>query len=625
MARGLSIAELWGYMPGIGGFAWRGDGPPSGAGTTLAHLTKRLTAAAAVPRGEWIGDACAMTAVGVSGDDGVAAGGNVTLAVTGEIADLDRYWRDVSDEPKRPPAAEVLLKRYLQLGPAGVQQLNGMYAAAVWDGRTQALHLLTDRAAFRKFCYWDAGDAVYFSTRYGAFSSLPHFPKTLDSAGVYEFCRFSYMLGQRTFFEHAKLIAPGTMLTWRDGRLTSERYWDYTFHAEIHDVGDAAAALADAVRQAVASRADGKIYLQMTGGLDSRAIAGFLKETAPHKHAEALTIGVPESLELAYAARLAQDLGYKHTAFHLDAASHAKNAEEAVRRTEGLVLNHTGWRVMPDAWVAEKGFDTATNGFFANAARSGGLAHSMDQNLSRDESLRIAYLLLRDLRDEWPLDKVVRPEVFRDVAAEPDDYLRAMAADAPEEAAVRLHDYIDFHCRQRGFLGMNLEYFRPRTRILAPLTDNGFVDTALRLGPAARKGSAAYERMIRDFLPLACKAPYIRTHLPLRAGPVEMTWRKAWGRMSYQVLPALTRGRYKPPNRAAYVPYKASLTQGSKAFFQDALRHLDGFDGILDVAYLRGLMTEYTDNKRPGYGPAYIINTLCLWHKLFVEEGSCGK
>lgn len=75
-----------------------------------------------------------------------SAGGDVTVVFNGEIYDYRELLEELTDYPfKSSCDTEVLQAAYLKWGIDFVDRLNGMFAIALYDRRTQDLFLIRDR------------------------------------------------------------------------------------------------------------------------------------------------------------------------------------------------------------------------------------------------------------------------------------------------------------------------------------------------------------------------------------------------------------------------------------------------------------------------------------------------
>lgn len=586
----------------------------------LQSMHDRMRPASKCISSRFVSDAIVIGANALDAQGGVSSDGDMAIAVVGDIAEVERLYRELPAEARvgaTPALPEVLRLRFEHMGIDGLCGLNGLYAIAAWDGRARKLYLVTDRMGFRKLAYWSGPDGVYFGTRYTAFTHRPDFRKALDARAIFEFLRFGYVLSDGTFFRDVRRVPVGTCVEIGGGKVEERRYWDHAFDTPAMSHEACVDELAHHVRTAVERRAEGRIAAQITGGLDSRIIIGYLSELNPELDVLSTTIGTPRAVDVLFGRQMARDLGYPHEAHYLDTSSFAAGAEESVWRTEGLVINHTCWRMALDNWIQQKERTHTTHGFMSIFPRMMPDIRSLIENPGREEALGVIRSQLHDMSHEIDLSKLFRPEVYADLMGSPDTILEDLYDRAPTDLDVHRYDYVELRLRQRNFQAATLEHFYPHTRMIAPLTDNDVVDFAARMPVNSRANSQAYHDAIVKYLPRACRAPHTKTNMPLAPSKPVALYYRAKGRLQYHVIPALTGGMVNIAPDAAYVPYRDSLKSGSREFMLDCLKHAEGFEDIFDLNYLEEVVREYADGKREGYGPAYTINTLLLWHKQF--------
>ena len=68
---------------------------------------------------------------------------------------------------------EVILEGYKLKGPAVCNDLNGMFAFAIWDNRERQLFLARDRMGKKPLFWIMLGGRFYFGSTLDAFTSLP--------------------------------------------------------------------------------------------------------------------------------------------------------------------------------------------------------------------------------------------------------------------------------------------------------------------------------------------------------------------------------------------------------------------------------------------------------------------
>jgi asparagine synthase (glutamine-hydrolysing) len=176
---------------------------------------------------------------------------------------------------------EVLLALYLESGPAMLDRLNGMFALAVWDARERALFVARDRLGVKPVYYAQRGDTLLFASEEKALFAAGVAPE-FDPGTWDELLRFNYVAGERTPFAGVRRLLPGHWLRWRDGTVTTRRWWslaervaarrgtpaDRPSHAWFRETFDSAVDLRRI--------SDVPVGVLLSGGLDSSSVAASL-------------------------------------------------------------------------------------------------------------------------------------------------------------------------------------------------------------------------------------------------------------------------------------------------------------------------------------------------------------
>jgi len=75
---------------------------------------------------------------------------------------------------------EILPHLWEEYGEALPQQIDGMFAVAVWDSRRQVGLLARDRMGKKPLYYWQHGEALYFASELKAILAIPGFARRLN-------------------------------------------------------------------------------------------------------------------------------------------------------------------------------------------------------------------------------------------------------------------------------------------------------------------------------------------------------------------------------------------------------------------------------------------------------------
>src|SRR6266567_4355624 len=211
-----------------------------------------------------------------------------------------------------------------------LERIDGMFAFAFRDGASGALHLVRDRFGEKPLYYGLAGGRLVFASEVGALLCHPDFRRAApDRLAAYSFLLFEYLPGTQSGWAGIEKLEPGTILTFRDGQISRERYWRPSIDSAAvggapQAVDEAEAAerlgallLASVRRQVVA---DVPVGVFLSGGIDSSLITALAKEAAPDLTAFTVRVGVESFDETPHAIAAARHLGVRHEIVELGPA-----------------------------------------------------------------------------------------------------------------------------------------------------------------------------------------------------------------------------------------------------------------------------------------------------------------
>ncbi|HLY21459.1 MAG TPA: asparagine synthase (glutamine-hydrolyzing) [bacterium] len=251
----------------------------------------------------------------------VAADGDVVLTYNGEIYNFQELREGLvaSGYPFRGRSdTEVILALYLREGKAMCRRLRGMFALAIWDGRSRELLLARDRLGIKPLYYAMRGGRCVFAQEIRAIRASGLLSLPPNPAALAAFLRLGSVPAPMTAFAGVEELPPAHVLTIRDGRATPERYWELpALRAGAGDPETAAEVIRERLRSAVASHlvSDVPLGVFLSGGMDSAAIVALMRD-AGHDRIRTFSITFPEREfdEGGDAARLAAYYQTEHTA-----------------------------------------------------------------------------------------------------------------------------------------------------------------------------------------------------------------------------------------------------------------------------------------------------------------------
>ena len=213
--------------------------------------------------------------------------GDIKIVANGEIYNFRELQRELEANGhrfhSRNSDIEVMVHAYEQWGEGFLVRLRGMFALAIWDGRTRTLIAARDRAGEKPLYWTQTSKGLLLASEVKALLVRPEVPRELDPIALDQFLTYEYILAPRTLLKGVHKLPPAHFLRYRDGQVTTHRYWDAA-HVELREWRDdeAADALKDALQTAVNRQlmADVPLGAFLSGGIDSSSIVGLMSRSS---------------------------------------------------------------------------------------------------------------------------------------------------------------------------------------------------------------------------------------------------------------------------------------------------------------------------------------------------------
>jgi asparagine synthase (glutamine-hydrolysing) len=239
--------------------------------------------------------------------------GDVKIVANGEIYNF-RALRDELEAcghtfRSRNSDIEVLVHAYEQWGVAFLPRLRGMFALAIWDGRSKTLIAARDRAGEKPLYWTQTPRGLLLASEVKALLVRPEVTRELDPAALDQFLTYEYVMAPRTILKGVHKLPPAHFLRYKEGEASVHRYWDAA-DVPLRDWtdGEAAEALRASLKQAVASQlmADVPLGAFLSGGLDSSTLVACMSAGASQP-VNSFSIGFSDGTynELPYAREVA--------------------------------------------------------------------------------------------------------------------------------------------------------------------------------------------------------------------------------------------------------------------------------------------------------------------------------
>lgn len=308
---------------------------------------------------------------------------------------------------------EVVLHGYLEHGAAFIERLQGQFAIAVSDARTNSLLLARDQFGICPLFYTITDDMLIFGSEIKALLKHPAVKKEVDITGLDQVFAFPGPVSPNTLFKNINSLKPGHFLQVKDGRISTHEYWDLDYHPEGYDYGNRSESsyieeLEEILLKSIRYRlnADVPVGFYLSGGLDSSLIAAMMKKLNPDVSYQSFSIGFPsldhrEIDERKYQQMVARHVNSRHTEIAFDWPEIEQRLRQAIFYAEcPLKETYNTCSLALSAQVQQQGVKVILSGEGSDELLGGYVGYRFDIQRSTQQYEKDLEDLLEDQMNE---------------------------------------------------------------------------------------------------------------------------------------------------------------------------------------------------------------------------------
>jgi len=175
--------------------------------------------------------------------------------------------------------AEVIIHAYEEYGENCVNLFNGMFAFVIWDCNQKKFFLARDKLGIKPlFYYFDEGKFI-FASEIKAILEY-HLKREIDLDALNAFFMLKYIPGPKTIFKNIFKLQPGHFMIFRNGKISTEQYWDITYNTERRAEDYYSKKILEIMKDSVKKRlmSDVPLGVLLSGGIDSSLITGLMSK-----------------------------------------------------------------------------------------------------------------------------------------------------------------------------------------------------------------------------------------------------------------------------------------------------------------------------------------------------------
>ena len=212
--------------------------------------------------------------------------------------------------------SEVVINLYLEFGLDFINKLNGMFAIAIHDARDNSLHLIRDRMGKKPLWISQLTDGTLFFASEVRALMLARPDRTLRTEMVAEVMQYGYINSPNSAFNEISQVPPASVLTWRQGKAETKKYWEPDFEAKVQiSYEEALEVTKKLIEEAVSRRliSERPLGSFLSGGYDSTVVTAYMAKLMSEK-VQTYSIGFNSAQfnEAHHAKQVANYLGTNH-------------------------------------------------------------------------------------------------------------------------------------------------------------------------------------------------------------------------------------------------------------------------------------------------------------------------
>lgn len=186
---------------------------------------------------------------------------------------------------------EILLKSYIHFGKEVVRHLNGIFAFAIWNTKTEELFIARDHLGVKPLFYTIKENTLIFASEIKAIFQYPGVEKIIDKQGIAELIGIgpAHTAGT-TVFKDIYELKPAHFAIFNKSGLHIERYWKLESMEHTDNFKETCAKVEYLLEDSITSQlvSDVPLCVFLSGGLDSSIIAKYAADYCKNNGLEPL-------------------------------------------------------------------------------------------------------------------------------------------------------------------------------------------------------------------------------------------------------------------------------------------------------------------------------------------------
>ena len=493
---------------------------------------------------------------------------------------------------------EDLLAAAVETDGTALENCEGEFVCVLVEGASGVLHIVNDRFAACPFYLLHGGPRTFFSSNLAFLAHLAGAGLDSDVLGWLQIFACDHTLGSRTHLRDVMRLTPASHLALSPTGDRVKRYWHLKHEVdEAADPTETATRVFTAFHAAARQRAErlGKGIIALSGGLDSRLLAGALSD---HQGFTAFTfvdsMRDADTPDTRVAAEVATVLGLRHTVKPIPRGAWSNEmARDIVALTGGLIPLHHSLKTMQCiAAIREEGLDCQM-GAGPGDSLAGSRVPAPEYTDPSQADACITAFIARRLKTAEAAARVLRDDVFREYSARLPASIRETFEQLDGATAAHRVSAWAMWYRQSAFTFMCPTHSHPHVTEAQPHLGYAYTELMLRLRADWLYKKTFYKFMIFHSLPSLRDVVYANTGERLTGRLVEVSPPTPQARHSLHSRLRSGVGRMLRPRDSS---------RGRNGGFVDGLltANPEVLDFVLEMVHSGGNVTDILDRDKCG-------------------------
>ena len=240
---------------------------------------------------------------------------SLVLMFNGEIynyKDLRKELMEAGHKFYTQTDSEVLIHAFEEWGEDMLMKLRGMFGFAIHNTKDGSLFIARDFFGIKPMHYAMVDGSFVYASEIKSILEYPKYKKKFNHKALDNYLSFQYVVPPETFFEGIYCLLPGHYLWYRDGKVTTTRYFEATFKPDESLTLDKAVDEIEAVFEDSVNAhkiSDVEVGCFLSSGVDSSYVSTYFADQ------KTFTVGFDfgdHYNEISWAKRLSEKIGVDH-------------------------------------------------------------------------------------------------------------------------------------------------------------------------------------------------------------------------------------------------------------------------------------------------------------------------